>query len=47
MYEFIKTEELDNIGIITLNRPDLLNAWHKPMRDEIADALKINITELF
>ena len=40
MFEFIKTEEKDNIGIITLNRPDVLNAWHKPMRDEIAHALK-------
>lgn len=40
MYEFIETEEVDSIGIITLNRPEVLNAWHKPMRDEIADALK-------
>lgn len=40
MFEFIKTEETDNIGIITLNRPDVLNAWHKPMRDEIAEALE-------
>ncbi|MGD8522362.1 MAG: enoyl-CoA hydratase/isomerase family protein [Desulfobacterales bacterium] len=40
MFEFIKTEEISNIGIITLNRPDILNAWHKPMRDEIAEALE-------
>jgi enoyl-CoA hydratase/carnithine racemase len=40
VYEFIKTEQLDNIGIITLNRPDVLNAWHKPMRDEIYEALE-------
>ena len=40
MFEFIKTEEIGNIGIITLNRPDVLNAWHKPMRDEIAQALE-------
>jgi len=39
VFEFIKVEETDNIGIITLNRPDVLNAWHKPMRDEIAAAL--------
>ena len=39
MYEFIETKEEDNIGIITLNRPKTLNAWHKPMRDEMVDAL--------
>jgi enoyl-CoA hydratase/carnithine racemase len=40
VYEFIKTEKLENIGIITLNRPEVLNAWHRPMRDEFADALR-------
>jgi enoyl-CoA hydratase/carnithine racemase len=40
MFEFIKTEEIDNVGIITLNRPEVLNAWHRPMRDEIAAALE-------
>lgn len=39
MYEFIETRKEDNIGIITLNRPQTLNAWHKPMRDELVDAL--------
>ena len=39
MYEFIETKKEDNIGIITLNRPKTLNAWHKPMRDELVDAL--------
>ena len=39
MYEFIETMKEDNIGIITLNRPKTLNAWHKPMRDELVDAL--------
>ncbi len=39
MYEFIETIKEDNIGIITLNRPKTLNAWHKPMRDELVDAL--------
>ena len=37
--EFIETRKEDNIGIITLNRPKTLNAWHKPMRDELVDAL--------
>jgi enoyl-CoA hydratase len=39
MYEFIETRKEDNIGIITLNRPKTLNAWHRPMRDELVDAL--------
>jgi len=39
MYEFIETSKEDTIGIITLNRPKTLNAWHKPMRDELVDAL--------
>ena len=40
MYEFIKTTEEENVGIIQLNRPKTLNAWHKPMRDELIDALQ-------
>ncbi len=40
MYKFIETAKEDNIGLITLNRPKKLNAWHKPMRDELVDALK-------
>lgn len=39
MYKFIETEEKEDIGIIRLNRPEKLNAWHKPMRDELVDAL--------
>ena len=40
MFDFIKTEEIENVGIITLNRPDVLNAWHKPMRKEFSVALE-------
>jgi len=40
MYKFIKTKEAQNVGIITLSRPETLNAWHRPMRDELIDALK-------
>ena len=40
MYEFIQTEQIENIGIITLNRPEVLNAWHRPMRDEVSEALE-------
>lgn len=39
MYKFILTSVLDGVGVITLNRPEKLNAWHTAMRDEIADAL--------
>jgi enoyl-CoA hydratase/carnithine racemase len=38
--EFIETKEIENIAIITLNRPEVLNAWHKPMRDEIRATLE-------
>ena len=40
MYQFIKLERRDDVGIITLNRPDHLNAWHAPMRKEVADAFR-------
>jgi len=40
MYKFIEVRKEENIGIITLNQPEKLNAWHKPMRDELIDALK-------
>jgi len=40
MVAFVATEKQDTIGIITLNRPDKLNAWHQPMRDQFVDALK-------
>jgi enoyl-CoA hydratase len=40
MHKFIEVRKDDKIGIITLNRPEKLNAWHRPMRDEMVDALK-------
>ena len=39
MYKHIKEETTGNVGIITLDRPEVLNAWHKPMRDEIFELL--------
>lgn len=39
MAEFILTEQRGAVGIITLNRPQILNAWHRPMRDELVAAL--------
>lgn len=39
MYTFITSAIQDHVGIITLNRPEKLNAWHTSMREEIIDAL--------
>ncbi len=44
-YEFIKYDATDGVATITLDRPDKLNAMHRPMRDEIctaADAAEID-----
>ena len=30
----------NRVGLITLNKPEKLNAWDKPMRDQIVEALK-------
>lgn len=38
MPEFIKVERNGDVAVITLNRPEKLNAWHKPMRDELRQA---------
>ena len=40
MYKFIEVKREENIGIIILNRPEKLNAWHKPMKNKLLDALK-------
>lgn len=39
-YEFIIFERRDRVGLITLNRPDRLNAWTYAMNDEILDAIE-------
>jgi enoyl-CoA hydratase/carnithine racemase len=36
---FIRVDVRPPVGIITLNRPDVLNAWHASMRDELVAAL--------
>lgn len=36
---FILTERREATAIVTLNRPEVLNAWHRPMRDELVQAL--------
>lgn len=39
MPEFITVARSGPAGIVTFNRPAALNAWHEPMRAEIAEAL--------
>lgn len=40
MERFILAEKKDEIAIITLNRPEILNAWHAPMRKQLVQALE-------
>src|SRR5262249_37654694 len=35
MPEFIRSEHRDAVAIITLDRPQTFNAWHRPMREEL------------
>lgn len=37
---FILYETRDDVAVITFNRPECLNAWHTPMRAEIAARLQ-------
>ncbi len=39
MESFIKTAVADRAGIITLDRPEKLNAWNQEMREQIIEAL--------
>ena len=39
-YKFILTEARDRVGLITLNRPDALNALSDHLMDEIGQALR-------
>ena len=38
-YEFLKLERDGGIAVLTLARPDNLNAWNQKMRDELRDAV--------
>ncbi len=40
MHQFIQTSLRGNIGLLTLNRPDHLNAWHSEMRAEVVQTLQ-------
>ena len=39
-YECILTEKDSGVGVITLNRPDALNAFNGKLMDELTDAIK-------
>ena len=39
-YQFILAEARDSVGLITLNRPDALNALSDDLMDEIGQALR-------
>ncbi|QRM30328.1 enoyl-CoA hydratase/isomerase family protein [Microvirga sp. VF16] len=39
MDRFILTDRAGDVGLITLNRPEILNAWHSPMRQQLIAAL--------
>ena len=40
-YEHILLDREDGVGIITLNRPDVLNAMNRKLMQELADAVKV------
>ena len=39
-YECILTESVSGVGVITLNRPDALNAFNNTLMNELTDAVK-------
>jgi enoyl-CoA hydratase/carnithine racemase len=39
-YEHILTEEVDGVGIVTMNRPEVLNAMNRQMTIEVHDAIQ-------
>ena len=39
LYKFIKVKRVGAVEVITLNRPEVMNAWHMPMRNEVLKAL--------
>lgn len=40
MDRFIIVDKKDDVAVTTLNRPEILNAWHAPMRSQLVDALE-------
>lgn len=39
MEQFVLSRTEGRVAVLTLNRPDILNAWHSPMRSMLADKL--------
>lgn len=39
MYQFIRYEKKEDIGLITINRPQALNALNKPVMDELSKVI--------
>jgi enoyl-CoA hydratase len=40
-YEHILLDREDGVGVVTLNRPDVLNAMNRKLSTELADAVKV------
>jgi enoyl-CoA hydratase len=40
MDQYILSERHDNVLVLTLNRPEILNAWHAPMREMLAQTME-------
>ena len=40
MPAYIQTDRQGAVAVITLNRPETLNAWHRPMREELMEVLR-------
>lgn len=40
MYQYIALENIEGVTVLTLNRPEVLNAWHAAMRAEISQAMQ-------
>ena len=44
-YQAITLNIADGVGVITLNRPDVMNALNTQMRSELTDAIKVAETQ--
>mgnify|MGYP001167649766 FL=1 len=40
VYEFIEVENIGNVGVVRLNRPEKLNAWNAEMGGEVRNAIE-------
>jgi len=44
-YEYLKLTREDGVAVLTLKRPDRLNAWNREMRDEMAAVMREIVNE--